>query len=396
VTGKSEEILLAKYEVDRDRGFLPSKDPLVEMPTALMGWCEIAVELPKLLVAHKLRKTVQSMPVVSVDGLKSVSECERAMLAFSFIGHAYVWGEMPLPTQLPESLAILWYQVAKQVGRPPVLSYASYALHNWRRINKDEPIQLGNIVLLQNFLGGLDEEWFVLVHVDIEAKASRALVSLFPAQEAAQERDAHALQKNLNQIEQSLKEMYETLARMPEACDPYIYYNRVRPYIHGFTDRKLFPDGLLYSGVIDYKGVGQHFRGETGAQSSIIPALDAALGVAHKEGPLKTHLDEMRQYMPPKHRAFLEAVEAGPSIREFVIDQTSSNKSLRDVYNQCVEWIELFRTKHLEYANDYVHKQHEMSLTNPSEVGTGGTPFIPYLTKHRDETAEHKLTNKNT
>ena len=56
-----------------------------------------------------------------------------------------------------------------------MLSYASYALDNWRRLDPASPIELGNIALLQNFLGGLDEEWFVLVHVDIEAKAGKAL-----------------------------------------------------------------------------------------------------------------------------------------------------------------------------------------------------------------------------
>ena len=30
-----------------------------------------------------------------------------------------------------------------------------------------------------------------------------------------------------------------------------------------------------------------------------------------------TFLNRMRYYMPPKHRAFIEAVEQGPSIRNF-------------------------------------------------------------------------------
>ena len=40
------------------------------------------------------------------------------------------------------------------------------------------PIELGNIALLQNFLGGMDEEWFILVHVDIEARAGSALAGM--------------------------------------------------------------------------------------------------------------------------------------------------------------------------------------------------------------------------
>ncbi|MBA3573160.1 MAG: hypothetical protein H0W34_14575 [Pyrinomonadaceae bacterium] len=52
------------------------------------------------------------------------------------------------------------------------------------------------------------------------------------------------------------------------------------------------------------------FRGETGAQSSIIPALDSALGIAHAENPFTVFLGEMRHCMPPAHRAYLEMLES--------------------------------------------------------------------------------------
>lgn len=53
------------------------------------------------------------------------------------------------------------------LGRPPVLSYASYALDNWVRIRENLPVEIGNIIISQNFLGGLDEDWFILIHIDI-------------------------------------------------------------------------------------------------------------------------------------------------------------------------------------------------------------------------------------
>jgi indoleamine 2,3-dioxygenase len=177
---------------------------------------------------------------------------------------------------------------------------------------------------------------------------------------------------------------------MLEHCDPFIYFHRVRPYIHGWKNNPALPNGLIYEGVTEYGGVGQFFRGETGAQSGIIPSLDGFLGVGHKEDLLKAYLMEMRQYMPPQHRFFLEATEAGPSTRDF-ISANASEPNLEAVYNQCVEWVEKFRTKHLEYAVLYIANQAQKDPSNPSQVGTGGTPFVQYLTKHRDETGEHKL-----
>lgn len=106
---------------------------------------------------------------------------------------------------------------------------------------------------------------------------------------------------------------------MPEQCDPYIYYNRVRPYIHGWKDNPALPQGLIYSGVRAYRNQPQLFRGETGAQSSIIPAFDAALGIVHQSDPLKIYLQEMHEYMPPQHREFILQIEKNPVIRDYVI-----------------------------------------------------------------------------
>jgi indoleamine 2,3-dioxygenase len=383
--------MLAPFGLSESRFFLPAEDPLILVPQSLGDWAEIANDLPKLLLSDHLRSTIESANMANISALQTIAEVERAMLAFSYIGHAYVWGAGMPPHSLPACLAVSWYETAKRLGRPPVLSYASYALSNWQRINIDGPIALGNIALVQNFLGGMDEEWFILVHVEIEAKSAPGLVAILAAQQAVKVGDEGALVKELSTIASSLAQVYDSLLRMPEKCDPYIYYRRVRPYIHGWRDHPAMPEGLIYEGVEAYQNKPQQFRGETGAQSSIIPSLDAALGIEHENDFMKRYLNEMRDYMPPKHRAFIEAVEQGPSVRDFVKKQGPANQTLHDLYNECVHWVELFRTKHLEYAKDYIFKQSQASANNPHAVGTGGTPFVPYLEKHRDETSAHKL-----
>ena len=241
---------------------------------------------------------------------------------------------------------------------------------------------MDNVSLAQNFLAGIDEEWFVNIHVDIEARAAKALKVI-----AA---DSAALIKELKEMACALDGMYASLCAMVLHCDPFIYFHRVRPYIHGWKNNPSLPNGLIYEVVLEYGRQGQILRGETGAQSSIIPSLDAFLRVCHQEDILKTYLMEMRTYMPPKHKFFLEAVEAGPSTRDFVLAQTT-NVELKKIYDECVDWVEKFRTKHLEYAVSYIAKQAQTDPSNPAQVGTGGTPFVKYLTKHRDETGQHKV-----
>jgi indoleamine 2,3-dioxygenase len=383
---------LSDYEVDGDRGFLPVPDPLDRLPHDFSPWEEMGRELSKLLMSGKVRSFIKDMPLLDATRLRDDRERRRAMVILSFLGHAYVWGEKETVSSIPACLALPWHQLARMLGRPPVLSYASYALDNWRRLDPSRPIELGNIVLLQNFLGGQDEEWFVVIHVAIEAKAGSALAAIDAAQRAVIDDRPEVVASQLATISRTLEAMHEILLRMPERCDPYVYFRRVRPYIHGWANHPGLPAGMIYEGVEDYGGIAQSFRGETGAQSSIIPVLDAALGIAHAEDMLGRYLKEMRDYMPPKHRTFIETVEAESSLRNYVLRHRDLHPRLRDAYNTAVDGIELFRSTHLEYARNYIVKQSQGGKRNPTNVGTGGTPFVPYLKKHRAETGQHRIS----
>ncbi|MFM8992781.1 MAG: hypothetical protein ACKOJG_01050, partial [Actinomycetota bacterium] len=281
-------------------------------------------------------------------------------------------------------------ELGQKVGRPPILSYVSYSIDNWYRLDPKKEIECGNIALLQCFLGGQDEEWFILIHIDIEKKAGIALHAIELAQNAVVSNDADALDVALTQLRDGIQSMYDVLARMPEKCDPYVYFHRVRPYIFGWKNNPALPNGVVYEGVDELGGKGMSYRGETGAQSSIVPALDAVLGVEHERDELRDYLMEMRQYMPPMHVRFIESVEAGPSVRAFV--KKVNRAKATEQFNRSVELLADFRAMHLQYASTYIFAQAQKTPGNPSAVGTGGTPFIPYLRKHRDETRNQTIS----
>lgn len=369
-----------------ERGFLPEYDPLERLPPQFDDWEKAAKNLPKLLLSDHFHQHILQLPPFPVDALQSIGEIERAMQLFSYLGHAFVWTAKTPPRVLPKALAKPWYYISKKLDRPPVLSYASYALHNWRRIDPKGPVALGNITLIQNFLGGIDEEWFILVHVAIEARAADAVRNTLVAVQEAQTKNIHGVLKALQDIYASMLEICKTLARMPEHCDPYIYFTRVRPYIHGWKNHPAYPEGLIYEAVAEYENKPQQFRGETGAQSTIIPMLDALLGISHEQDELYHYLQEMKLYMPREHREFLSYIEEN-SIRSFV----AANTTLHEVYNGCIDLIDRFRSIHFGFAANYIQKQHEKSQGNPNAVGTGGTPFMQYLKKHQSETAKHKF-----
>ncbi|MCC6139453.1 MAG: hypothetical protein IT389_02425 [Nitrospira sp.] len=386
-------LVLSDYNISPEQGFLPS-DPLEQLQDSPM-LSQLGHELPKLLSARRIRQFIngQRQLLPSIPSTWREQDYRAAMRILSFAGHAYVWEVPDKPAAtIPAQLAQPWCDLALKLGRPPVLSYASYALDNWRRLDPAKRIQLDNIVLLQNFLGGLDEEWFVVIHIQIERQAGPGLAGLIRAINGAASDKPEEVLAGLRSLAAAQTAMRDTLLRMKERCDPYVYYNRVRPYIHAWKNSPALPDGLTYEGVAAYAGKPQQFRGETGAQSSIVPCLDAGLGITHAPDPLTVYLQEMREYMPPQHQDFLRALQhmsdgsGRPLLSGYARDQRSRNPALWDAYCTCVDLLAQFREIHVGYADSYIHRQHQVHASNPSAVGTGGTPFMAYLQKHLDET----------
>ena len=168
---------LHAYGVTAERGFLPIADPSAGIPATNPEWHQTARDLPALIPSGKIRSIIEALPEFRSEQLGTEEDLEAAMRTLSYLGMAYVWGEPESPSALPAQLAVPWHEIAAALGREPILSYASYALWNWRRIDESGPIALGNIALLQHFLGGLDEAWFILIHVDIERRAGAALAA---------------------------------------------------------------------------------------------------------------------------------------------------------------------------------------------------------------------------
>jgi len=344
---------LAHYGLSANRGYLAQTEiDEVTLPDDFAEVEEAAATLSELLTTGRVRHFLSALPIPDIDGfLAHASEAEIgvAMVRYSFLAQAYVWGEPTPPEYLPVTLAAPLVKLSDHIGFPPVMNYAGYVLDNWYRVDKSGGVTLDNIAMDQNFFGGQDENWFVLVHVAIEAVAGRALDLAVKLVRASDTGDAAAVEAMLVEMNQVWDEANAIFDRMIDKCDPYIYYNRVRPYIHGWKNN---------------------------------PAMDALFQVVHTNDELREFLADLHQYRPRTHRTFIEDLQASSRLRDFARGQS---QSLKDAFNACVEQVARFRSRHLEYAASYINKQASSGAGNDPDVGTGGTPFMKYLKKHRDE-----------
>jgi indoleamine 2,3-dioxygenase len=352
------------------RGFLPEEDPLVRFGDAseLAPLDILGHDLPSLLHDRAFRAFARGLripPLPDVDPPLSILRLyyERmGFLASAYINHV---GAEPARV-LPRNLALPLCDVCSRLKRPPILSYDGYALYNWKRFDPAGPIALGNIDTIQNFVHLYDEHWFILVHVEIEALAAGMLGAILKAEQAMARNDRPALDDAMRQLIRAVWDQERVLRRIPEKMDPALYYKTFRPYIRFFEQ-------VVYEGV---DAAPMDHRGETGAQSSVIPTLVAFLKVPHRPTMLTDHLADMRRFMPAEHRAFVARVEAMPSVRDL------TDKLL---YNEALEALATFRTTHLKFAHEYIARW----VDDPR--GTGGTPYLEWLGQLIEETRGHKV-----
>jgi indoleamine 2,3-dioxygenase len=90
--------------------------------------------------------------------------------------------------------------------------------------------------------------------------------------------------------------------KMFNASDPKNYEKCVRPWIFGWKGNADFDHGVVFEGTDTSP---TFLRGETGAQSTIIPSLDIVLGITHKADELRAMLQDLELYRPKPQRDFL-------------------------------------------------------------------------------------------
>jgi indoleamine 2,3-dioxygenase len=97
---------LSDYDVSPQNGFLPDEIPLDILPdTYYQPWETVVRNFQSLILAKRLRRIIDALPVLDTDLLLTEAEWRRAYSILGFIAHGYIWGgEKPVDVRFKTML----------------------------------------------------------------------------------------------------------------------------------------------------------------------------------------------------------------------------------------------------------------------------------------------------
>ncbi|KAK4697788.1 indoleamine 2,3-dioxygenase, partial [Phenoliferia sp. Uapishka_3] len=345
----------AMFTMSKARGFLPRQDPLAELPS------QFAV-VESLLRRMTIRQPDGSRGLLAkgefgssvlreLDGstteavLKAIETKDQPLISalfrdYCFMTSAYLLEPIDISFRatgvygegrdtLPYHLAVPLKALADELGHFPFMEYASsYALVNYKRVvpGGSTPEQLGdikswetdNLRIIRAFEDPEGSEaGFILVHVSMVAYTGQLVTAAEETLSSALKKDREAFNKGLVDLNTAYTSINLTMDTML-VCGGGVAQlitstsaTRFRSFIFGSGPKKMnsmFPNGVKYEGVSEEP---QYFRGESGANDSIVPLGDNLLEItAHlPKNELASILRDFRKYRPSAQRIYIENLE---------------------------------------------------------------------------------------
>ncbi|KAG5959879.1 hypothetical protein E4U57_000456 [Claviceps arundinis] len=415
---RPEDKSLPAFMVSTTRGFLPRMEPVVTLPSAFDALESLLQRMPVktlsgepgLLAQCKLGDAVHGEFPDLTDEMDKFKDDLPLMNAlyrdYSFLASAYLLEpcherflrgeEYGLGRQvLPRNIARPIARCAEIAGFLPFMEYAgSYALYNYRLEDPFRGLEYDNLRLIRAFEHGLDpsssEAGFVLVHINMVKNSgpliagtvkcldigSRLSTSLGTTQERA------SFNEGLSGILGALIKINAAMEIMWKKSRP-TEYTSFRTFIFGITSQSMFPNGVVYEGLNDDEPMS--FRGESGANDSMVPLMDNFLQVPMPDTPLTEILQDFRKYRPSNHKDFLhhvKQVSESHDLRGFALalreksamdEQKDLVRESRSLWLRVLDQVRDFRWRHWCFAREYILKR----TAHPT--ATGGSPIVTWL-----------------
>lgn len=304
---------------------------------------------------------------------------------------------MPKPSStaihIPPALSIPLRAVSEHLGLPPICTYSDTISYNYSISGPADG--LDDFSIHSTFSSTQDEVHFYRTQVMIEYQGTQAMPLMKSIISAVDGSYLRPVSTHLEQLANVVGELTEILENVRTDCDPAVFFNRIRVW---------FPGGKLVYDLEGGESVEEEWMGSSAAQSSIIQALDAFLGIeplTHKpqekydiqpsDGSKMAFLARMRLYLPADHRAFLQELNRfGRQMRTFILDHPDRELATEtmEAYNKVIDAMQKFRSGHIRIVGLYITAQKKKGENSD---GTGGTSGVPFLKSIRDQTIKGRM-----
>lgn len=381
-----------QFIVGKENGFLPRASPMERLPNEFLELELLMQQMPLntpngkgLLAEGKFGETVEKkLPTYNVSGITDSALLMALFRDYTFAASAFLLepcdiqykksGEMGLGRNyLPECIAKPLVEISHKIGAKPYMEYAqSYALYNYAKKDPRGPFSYDNTRLIRQFSGLQSESGFILVHVDMVSNTGLLVQNVANALDAVAENNRDAFDGSFANLIKTMEKINCCMEKMWKESSPADYM-KFRTFILGTKNQdKIFPHGVVYKGTKDK--TPKFFRGESGANDSIIPTIDNFLELTGKmpKNEMTDILKDFRTYRPKDHSRWLQWVEESAKSLSVASYAEGTPKSLKN-YILLLDQVRDFRARHWNFAKEYIIRR------TAYPVATGGSPMATWL-----------------
>ncbi|KAJ2993513.1 hypothetical protein HDV02_002277 [Globomyces sp. JEL0801] len=380
------------FTVTPQNGFLPRVDPVKQLPPQFEKMNKLLDEMsltlpngePGLLAKGKFGETVErELPLYNVDDITDQPLLMGLFRDYTYCASSYLLEPCDIMNRtkgsygpgrevLPKNIAVPLQKISDKIGAKPFMEYAqSYALYNYQRKDPSRPLDYDNLELIRKFSGSKSEHGFINIHVAMVRHTPALVDAVLKVMDSCHARNHPEFIKNMESLIAVMTKINGVMEEMWGKSLPEDY-GKFRAFIMGTKDQEeMFPKGVIYEGVDENP---RFYRGESGANDSIIPVCDNLLELTGNmpNNPMTDILKDFRSYRPKDHGKFVEWVEH--SAREIGVKNfCEQNPKSLSLYIQLLDQVRDFRNRHWSFAKEYIIKRSN----HPK--ATGGSPMATWL-----------------
>jgi hypothetical protein len=395
------------------RGFFPNKDSRHCIHSSLSPLCHALVASPgndevlREASMHVNASSILASDEATIEDAHHILAIAQCRMGVNQNPNAEV-GKPPI--RIPQELGESFLDISAQLGREPSIGYAGLVLDNCveQQVGDDTSIEHWHIqrTITSESDGKAHEaeKGFYAAHCAVEKAFAPVKKALQNASTNAQLDRPKEMKANLEAAAFALRRMIPTLKAMRNFIDPAHFLPELRRFLKcGLA----YENGIMFEGtgtfkvpvprgtrVINFGTVYKYdsgLRGPTGAMTSTLAFVDAALGIKsslNADVSLNQTMDDFKQFQPRSHVKVIDLVQQQDWIRQRVLQYNRTSSSDRNheahvatlhAYDDVVSAAAEFRLAHVDHISTYILNMIPSSVPITEITGTGGTPISSYL-----------------